>query len=103
MNSFYELAGENDQIRFSHTVGKLARPWLTKTCAMTPYVRATREKRFGLSLERLISDRPGKMDAPRKVLSPLRRVLETQEFVAGEAPAYADYCVFWNVHADPML
>jgi glutathione S-transferase len=46
------------------------------------YFRQDREKRFGTTLEAVVS------------LDPLRRTVERQNFIAGKAPAYADYVVF---------
>jgi glutathione S-transferase len=58
------------------------------------YFRASREKRFGQSLEAIVADRPSNLSALGKVLAPLRQTLKTREFLSGAAPAYADYCVF---------
>ncbi|MGV6873527.1 glutathione S-transferase family protein [Pseudochelatococcus sp. B33] len=58
------------------------------------YFRASREKRFGQSLEAVVADRPAHLAALREVLAPLRRTLREQDFLSGATPAYADYCVF---------
>jgi len=58
------------------------------------YFRASREKRFGLSLEDVSADRDVRVVEFRKVLDPLRAVLAEQPFVGGEAPTYADYIPF---------
>ncbi len=58
------------------------------------YFRASREKRFGESLEAVVADRPAHLLALRKGLAPLRDVLRQYPYVSGAAPAYADYCVF---------
>jgi glutathione S-transferase len=58
------------------------------------YFRATREKRFGMPLERVVEDRPGSLDIFRKTVVPLEHLLAQQPFVCGETPGYADYCVF---------
>jgi glutathione S-transferase len=58
------------------------------------YFRADREKRFGVTLEDVVKDREARLPAFRASLDPLRRTVERQDFVAGDAPAYADYIVF---------
>jgi glutathione S-transferase len=58
------------------------------------YFRASREPRFGISLEEVVKDREARLPAFRASLDPLRRTIERQKFVCGEAPAYADYIVF---------
>jgi len=58
------------------------------------YFRRSREERFGTSLEAAVADREARLPAFRESLSPLRRTVERQPFVAGAAPAYADYAVF---------
>ncbi|MBV9860538.1 MAG: glutathione S-transferase family protein [Alphaproteobacteria bacterium] len=58
------------------------------------YFRRSREERFGSPLEEVVKDREARLPAFRSSLDPLRRTLERQEFVAGKAPAYADYIVF---------
>lgn len=58
------------------------------------YFRTTREQRFGQTLEQVVADRPAHLAAVRQALQPLRRALAADPFIAGAAPAYADYCVF---------
>jgi glutathione S-transferase len=58
------------------------------------YFRQSREERFGTSLENVVTDREQWLPAFRDSLAPLRRTLERQKFLAGAAPAYADYIVF---------
>jgi glutathione S-transferase len=58
------------------------------------YFRQSREERFGRSLEEVVEDRGTRLPAFRESLTPLRRTLERQKFLAGDAPAYADYIVF---------
>jgi glutathione S-transferase len=58
------------------------------------YFRSSREPRFGMSLEDVVKDRDTRLPAFRASLDPLRRTVERQPFVCGEAPAYADYIVF---------
>ncbi len=58
-----------------------------------PPARARR--RFGgATLEEVIKDREARLPAFRASLDPLRRTVERQKFVCGDAPAYADYIVF---------
>ena len=59
-----------------------------------PYFRASRERRFGMTLERFVEDRLARLVEFQKALTPLRTVLKDRPFLAGAAPAYADYCVF---------
>lgn len=59
-----------------------------------PYFRRSREERFGRTLEEVVKDRETRLPAFRESLTPLRRTLERQDFLAGTAPAYADYIVF---------
>lgn len=59
-----------------------------------PYFRATRENRFEMPLEEVVADRAGNLAAFRKALAPLRQILKESDFIAGDTPAYADYCVF---------
>jgi glutathione S-transferase len=58
------------------------------------YFRRSREERFGTTLEAVVKDREARLPAFRDSLAPLRRTVERQQFVAGDAPAYADYVVF---------
>src|SRR6202011_5820385 len=58
------------------------------------YFRQSREERFGTTLENVVKDRDQRLPAFRDSLAPLRRTLERQRFLAGDAPAYADYIVF---------
>ncbi|CAH1660102.1 Glutathione S-transferase [Hyphomicrobiales bacterium] len=58
------------------------------------YFRQSREKRFGTSLEAFTADTAAALTGVRHALAPLRFTLRQQPFICGEAPAYADYCVF---------
>jgi glutathione S-transferase len=58
------------------------------------YFRRSREARFGRSLEQVVAGREARLPAFRDSLAPLRRTVERQPFLAGDAPAYADYIVF---------
>lgn len=58
------------------------------------YFRASREKRVGMALEAFVAGREAKLPAFRAGLTPLRRALTAQPFLAGDEPLYADYAVF---------
>ena len=58
------------------------------------YFRRSREERFGKILEEVVRDREARLPAFRVSLDPLRRTVERQDFISGNAPAYADYIVF---------
>lgn len=58
------------------------------------YFRQSREERFARTLEEVVEGREARLPAFRESLTPLRRTLERQPFLAGAAPAYADYVVF---------
>jgi glutathione S-transferase len=58
------------------------------------YFRKSREERFGRTLEEVVRDRDARLPTFRQSLTPLHRTLERQDFIAGSAPAYADYVVF---------
>ena len=58
------------------------------------YFRQSRESRFGMTLEEFAKDREARLPVFRASLDPLRRTVERQPFVCGDAPAYADYIVF---------
>lgn len=57
------------------------------------YFVTTRERRLGVSAETLRAERGDHLRNARGELAPLRQLLETQPWVAGDAPAYADYSV----------
>lgn len=59
-----------------------------------PYFRASREKRFGTSLEAVVADAAPRIAAFRDALVPMRLMLKTQPFVGGEAPNFGDYILF---------
>jgi glutathione S-transferase len=58
------------------------------------YFRKSREERLGRTLEEVVQNRNARMPAFRESLTPLRRTVERQDFLAGARPAYADYIVF---------
>jgi glutathione S-transferase len=57
------------------------------------YFRASREARFGRTLESVQSDRDTRVTGFRQVLAPLRLVLRQQPWFGGAAPSYADHIV----------
>lgn len=57
------------------------------------YFRTTREARLGTKLETLTAS-PERIEAFRKAIDPVRKTLETQPYLGGEKPHYADYSVF---------
>ena len=58
------------------------------------YFRSSREERFKTSLETYVADRDQRVEGFRQSLTPLRLTLQTQPYLGGEAPLYADYIVF---------
>lgn len=58
-----------------------------------PYFVESREKRMG-SLQALRAEQPAHLETLHRVLLPLRHTLREQPYLAGDAPAYADYAVF---------
>jgi len=57
------------------------------------YFRASREQRFGKKLEEMMAPEEGRT-AFNAELAPAREVLKETPFLNGEAPAFADYCLF---------
>ncbi|MEJ1158551.1 glutathione S-transferase family protein [Prosthecomicrobium sp. N25] len=62
------------------------------------YFRASREARFGRSLEAVCADREARIPAFREALLPLRLMLRSQPFIGGAGPTYADYAVCGTLH-----
>ena len=58
------------------------------------YFRTSREKHFGMALERVVADQPARLAELRMALRPLRHMLRKQDFISGNVAGYADYCVF---------
>jgi glutathione S-transferase len=58
------------------------------------YFRASREERFGMTLEEASANREVKVGGLRQSLEPMRAMLGTQAYFAGDRPAYPDYIVF---------
>ncbi len=58
------------------------------------YFRASREKRFGRTLEEMGAASRDALPELRGALAPVRASLAAQPFVSGAAPAYPDYILF---------
>jgi glutathione S-transferase len=58
------------------------------------YFRQSREQRFRMPLEQVTAGRDERVKAVRESLLPLRHIVSTQPYLAGDEPAYADYIVF---------
>ena len=58
------------------------------------YFRQSREARVGKTLEAFAIDEDEARAQMRPALAPLRALLQEQPFVNGDAPAFADYCLF---------
>ena len=58
------------------------------------YFRRSRERRLLKTLEEVQAGRDGHRKALHRALTPLRRLLRDQPFVAGAEPRHADYVVF---------
>jgi glutathione S-transferase len=58
------------------------------------HLRAQFEKAFGKTLEELAAGRDKEVVGFRRLLDPARAALRAQPFLAGSAPAYADYILF---------
>ncbi len=59
-----------------------------------PYFRESREKRFGKTLEEVVSDREDTRKKFALALAPLRLATAEEPFLCGGTPGYADYIVF---------
>lgn len=57
------------------------------------YFRASRETRFGMTLEAAQAGREDRLAAFRESLTPVRLVLRRQDFLGGSMPSYADHIV----------
>jgi len=70
------------------------------------YFRASREQRFGRTLEEVQAGREDRVEGFRKTLQPLRLTLQDAPFLGGAQPLYADYLVFgalqWARVASPF-
>lgn len=62
------------------------------------YYRQSREAVLGMTLEEATAGRDSELPALSEICMPLQLTLAEQPFLAGEAPAYADYIVFSVFH-----
>ncbi|XGA80633.1 glutathione S-transferase N-terminal domain-containing protein [Halomonas sp. CH40] len=91
---------------FCHFVDRQVAPALFRIVALDllaaihpddrDYFRATREARFGCTLEEFHSPEQGQA-LLYKALAPVREVLRTSPFLDGETPSGADYLLFGSV------
>jgi glutathione S-transferase len=58
------------------------------------YFRSSRENRFSRTLEEVQAGRELRINAFRTSLQPIRMVLQTQPWIGGASPHYADYLIF---------
>ena len=58
------------------------------------YFRASREKRFGMPLEQIVTNREETRAQLKTTLYPVRVALKDRPYLGGSAPSFADYAVF---------
>jgi glutathione S-transferase len=58
------------------------------------YFRDSREAMLGMTLEQYSAERDATLPGSLAVCAPLERTLSEQPYLAGDAPAYADYVIF---------
>jgi glutathione S-transferase len=58
------------------------------------YFRASREARYGKTIEEMHAERETNELNLKRVLVMIRELIRSQPFICGKAPAYADYVVF---------
>ncbi len=61
------------------------------------YFRTTREKRMGASLEALRENPEAQLTKIKRSLAPFEPILQSQDFLGGAQPIYADYLMFGNL------
>ncbi len=61
------------------------------------YFRASREKMIGVALEEACLDREADLAALKRTLYPVEMSLKERKFLSGDAPAYADFCLFGSL------
>ncbi|MFC1456035.1 glutathione S-transferase N-terminal domain-containing protein [Microvirga arabica] len=57
------------------------------------YFRESREQRFRATLEEFCSNQTQTLQELKRILTPLRRSLQSQPYLGGDAPLFADYTV----------
>ncbi len=63
----------------------------------TDWFRVSREAMFGMTLEALADGRDAAVERLGATLAPVRATLETQPYLCGDAPAYADYILMGSL------
>lgn len=58
-----------------------------------PYFRESREDALGMPLEEICRDAAARMAQFRQELAPMRKLLESQPFLGGASPTFADHIV----------
>lgn len=58
------------------------------------YFRASREKRFGMTLEEIVATRDATKGQLKMTLYPVRKTVESRAFLGGDSPNFSDYAVF---------
>ncbi len=70
------------------------------------YFRKSREANFGATIEEVAAKRESYLAAFKAAVVPIRASLQTQAFIAGPGPTYADHIVFgalkWGVMTSPV-
>ncbi len=70
------------------------------------YFRTTREANFGATIEQVAANQAPYLAAFKALLQPIRTTLQSQPFIAGPGPAYADHIIFgalqWGVMTSPV-
>jgi len=61
------------------------------------YFKSSRETAFKRSFDELRQDREAFVTRLRAALAPVRNVVSVQPFLSGDAPTYADYCIFGSL------
>jgi glutathione S-transferase len=67
------------------------------------YFRESREKTFGRRLEELAMERAAGLTALAQALQPAEATLNVSHCLAGDAPSYADYCLFGSLQWGHVL
>lgn len=62
-----------------------------------PYFRRTREQMFGQSLEDFCANRALHIERLRQSLEPARRLLQSQPYLSGAQPAFADHLLLGSL------
>lgn len=67
------------------------------------YFRSSREKRFGATLEAIEAGHEQNLNAVKLALVPMQQLLETQAYLSGDAPAYADHILAGSLQWATLL